>query len=264
MTDPECTTDAPFGNDEECILCECRPKGTTCADIPEAQCVDDSDCSPNEDCSDCHCVVTGCSADSACTSNADCPQGEACGVVVNDTCSCSESACVQPGACTDDADCPDGQTCSLCQCESGCECEVEGDCTAPQTCDGCNCVDPPAGCAMGDATAPSSPDVTVSGTNITAPISGNPADCPILLCSFTATNNTSDYITFGVMESLPSDASAPMPIVSVAAAGETVEFEVWANDCTTPTTLDRTLFVADEVNGISLGNVPLLWQTVPQ
>ena len=119
----------------------------------------------------------------------------------------------------------------------------------------------PSACAMGDATAPSSRDVTVSGVEISGEISGDAADCPMLLCSFTVTNNRDDYVTFGVLEATPDDEIAPMPIVSAVAAGESKEFEVWANDCTTPVTLDRTLFIHDEVEGINLGEVPLIWQT---
>ncbi|MEM6989273.1 MAG: hypothetical protein AAF721_02210 [Myxococcota bacterium] len=117
------------------------------------------------------------------------------------------------------------------------------------------------GCAMGDATAPDSRDVTISGVDISALITGDAADCPMLLCTFNVTNNRDDYVTFGVLESSPQDEIAPMPIVSAVPPGESREFEVWANDCVTPITLDRTLFVYDEVAGVSLGDVPLMWQT---
>lgn len=119
----------------------------------------------------------------------------------------------------------------------------------------------PSACAMGETTAPNSRDITVSGVEISGEITGDAADCPMLLCSFTVTNNRDDYVTFGVLESTPDDEIAPMPIVSAVAAGESKDFEVWANDCTTPVSLDRTLFIHDEVAGVSLGEVPLIWQT---
>lgn len=127
--------------------------------------------------------------------------------------------------------------------------------------DGGSTGDPPSACASGEAMAPNSADITVSGVDISGEISGNPDDCPVLLCSFSVTNGTDDYVTFGVLESVPDDPISPVPIVSAVAAGATEEFEVWANDCTTPIALDRTLFVHDEVNGINLGEVDLLWET---
>lgn len=260
VTDPECTTDAPCGNDEECILCECRPTGTSCEDVPGAQCSGPDDCGDLAICVDCVCQ-TQCNPDSECFADADCGEAESCHNLFASGCGCVADGCTAASACQIDSQCATDETCVDCECVAGCACAGDEDCVAPQTCDGCACVDPAMGCATGDAVAPNSPDVTVSGTTITGEISGNPADCPVLLCSFSATNNTGDFVTIGVLESSPDDEIAPMPIVSVAAAGETVEFEVWANDCTTPASLPRTLFIHDEVNGISLGEVPLMWQT---
>lgn len=117
-------------------------------------------------------------------------------------------------------------------------------------------------CASGRATAPSSTDVIISGVDLVGEITGDAADCPMLLCTFTVTNNRDAYVTVGLLESVPEDPIFPTPVVSAIAPGDSTEFEVWIYDCTTPIALDRTLFVHDEAESINLGEVDLLWETV--
>lgn len=150
-----CEVDIDCGSGFECVLQQCQPVVSTCANGAPA-CTDGNSCQSGR-CEDGCCVVP-------CFSAADCADGEVCrsGVCRERETGCtSDAACFSPTgrchlekaicvACLTPADCGDDglMTCST---DNRCvltpnRCTVSGDCTLGLTCQDTFCKPPPTGC----------------------------------------------------------------------------------------------------------------------
>jgi len=138
--DPECTTDAPCGNDEVCSQCVCVHK---CSGVGD--CFDDDDCGPNERCESCMCAHPCADSLEGCTNDDDCESGSC--NPMGCMCETLPEACGPSNECDADEDCGTNEVCNIgsCMCEPGeCECQYGGPlCGDGEYCDGCNCQDAP-------------------------------------------------------------------------------------------------------------------------
>ncbi len=262
--DPECTTSNACGNGEICAACECVPIPDDCSDPAAANCADSDDCGPLAFCSGCVCQSHCEAGFSECLSDDECPGDSTCGFDETDGCICSGTSepDTDDGGCFDDEDCASSESCVEGECvdAGACECGADNPCGNPlDTCDGCDCLSCGSGQASPvDPVGEEFPEVVVSGTMISADLSGLEEACADALCVVEISNGLAANVFFNAL----NDEVFGDPVFLVPPEGTIEPFgsavlEVRANACNIPGDYMDTIFLQNADDLLELGPVDI-------